>query len=103
MMIEALIFRTYKKDLNNLALQERRLRNQLKEDTAKLERLQQERIAKQQAERKEQAAKMKATPTVPQNGFEFSPPVFKPAATPITTPETPNPLETDVQLDVKAA
>jgi hypothetical protein len=44
-MIEALIFRTYKKDLNNLVLQERRLRNQLKEHTAELFQLQASRDA----------------------------------------------------------
>jgi hypothetical protein len=48
-MLEAHIFRTYQKDLRNLALQERRLRNQLKQDTAELRRLQQEREADESA------------------------------------------------------
>ena len=43
-MLEALIFQTYQKDLRNLALQERRLRSQLKADTAELRRLQAERL-----------------------------------------------------------
>ena len=48
-ILEAHIFRTYQKDLRNLALQERRLRNQLKEDTAELRRLQQERLEQETA------------------------------------------------------
>jgi hypothetical protein len=69
-VLEALIFRTYQKDLRNLALQERRLRNQLKEDTAELRRLQQERQESQTAAPKEEAAPAKPVP----NGFEFSTP-----------------------------
>ena len=44
-MIEALVLRTYQKDFNNLALQERRLRNQLKELTVALSQLQADRDA----------------------------------------------------------
>ena len=42
-LIHAQIFLTYRKDLSNLALQERRLRNQHAADTAKLEQLQKDR------------------------------------------------------------
>jgi hypothetical protein len=42
-LIHARIFMTYREDLNNLALQERRLRSQLAVDTAKLEQLQKDR------------------------------------------------------------
>ena len=42
-MIEALVQRTYRKDLSNLALQESRLRRQLEKFTAKLEQLQDDR------------------------------------------------------------
>jgi hypothetical protein len=44
-MLEALITRTYKKDLNNLALQERRLRSQLEKHVAELTQLQEDREA----------------------------------------------------------
>jgi hypothetical protein len=40
------VFMTYRKDLSNLALQERRLRNQRKTDIAELQLLQQDRIQK---------------------------------------------------------
>ena len=53
-------------DLRNLALQERRLRNQLKEDTTQLRRLQEER----REEEEQEAAETK--PPAVQNGFEFS-------------------------------
>jgi hypothetical protein len=76
-MLEAHIFRTCQKDLRNLALQERRLRNQLKEDTAQLLRLQEERRAATAAE----AEPAKPAPTQP-NGFEFSTPL-------VTTPPAP--------------
>jgi hypothetical protein len=46
-MLEALIDRTYKKDLRNLALQERRLRAQLAKFVAELTQLQEEREALQ--------------------------------------------------------
>jgi hypothetical protein len=44
-MLEALIDRTYKKDLRNLALQERRLRGQLAKFVAELTLLQEDREA----------------------------------------------------------
>jgi hypothetical protein len=71
-MLDAHIFRTYQKDLRNLALQERRLRNQLKQDTAELRRLQAERLAQETAT--EPRASASATAAKPQNGFEFSTP-----------------------------
>jgi hypothetical protein len=42
-MLEALITRTYKKDLQNLALEERRLRGQLEKHIAELKQLQDDR------------------------------------------------------------
>ena len=70
-MLEAHIFRTYQKDLRNLALQERRLRNQLRQDTAELRRLQQERIEQETATEPRASAGATA-PVKPENGFEFS-------------------------------
>ena len=72
-MLEAHIFRTYQKDLRNLALQERRLRSQLKQTTAELQQLQQERREASDATQKEQSSQTKTAPAVP-NGFEFSTP-----------------------------
>jgi hypothetical protein len=46
-LLEALVARTYKKDLSNLALQERRLRGQLEKHVAELKLLQEEREAVQ--------------------------------------------------------
>ena len=43
-------FMTYRRDLCNLALQERRLRNQRQADIAELQQLQKERIEKRQSE-----------------------------------------------------
>jgi hypothetical protein len=45
-LLQGEIFLTYRKDLSNLALQERRLRNQRKADIAELQNLQKERIEK---------------------------------------------------------
>lgn len=45
--LQALIFLTYRKDLSNIALQERRLRNQFKSDVAELQALQKERMEKE--------------------------------------------------------
>ena len=84
-MLEALIFQTFQKDLRNLALQERRLRSQLKADTAELRRLQAERQEKEQ----EQAEAKPATapqPLAAQNGFEFSTPELTP-----NSPSNPQP------------
>jgi hypothetical protein len=49
-LITAEVFLTYRKDLSNLALQERRLRNQRTADIAELQRLQQDRLQKRQNE-----------------------------------------------------
>ena len=78
-MLEALIFQTYQKDLRNLALQERRLRSQLKADTAEVRRLQAERQEKEQeAQKKTDAPKAAPAP----NGFEFSTPEITPSPNP---------------------
>jgi hypothetical protein len=60
-LIQAEIFMTYRKDFSNLALQERRLRNQRKADIAELRELQKERL-----EKAARAAKK------PAGGFDFS-------------------------------
>jgi hypothetical protein len=91
-VLEALIFRTNQKDLRNLALQERRLRNQLKEDTAELRRLQQER-QEAQAAPKEQTTQPKPVP----NGFEFSTPPE------LIAPEPAQPDSIDSALEAIAA
>jgi hypothetical protein len=78
-MLEALIFQTFQKDLRNLALQERRLRSQLKADTAEVRRLQAERQEKEQeAQKKTDAPKAAPAP----NGFEFSTPEITPSPNP---------------------
>jgi hypothetical protein len=46
--LEALVFITYQKDLHNIALQERRLRNQYKSDVVELQILQKQRLEKEQ-------------------------------------------------------
>jgi hypothetical protein len=61
-LIQAEVFRAYRRDLSNLALQERRLRNQRAADIAELKALQQERIQKAQ-----QDPAMRST-----NGFVFT-------------------------------
>jgi hypothetical protein len=48
-LITAEVYLTYRKDLSNLALQERRLRNQCKADVAALQQLQQERAGQEKA------------------------------------------------------
>jgi hypothetical protein len=48
-LITAEVYLTYRKDLSNLALQERRLRNQCKADVAALKQLQQERAGQEKA------------------------------------------------------
>ena len=54
-LITGEILMAYRRDLNNLALQERRLRNQMKSDQAKLKALKDERI-----ERKEEKSRIQA-------------------------------------------
>jgi hypothetical protein len=92
-MLEALIFRTYQKDLRNLALQERRLRSQLKADTVELRHLQ-----AQRREAQTTAPQPKPAATQPQNGFEFSTPVFTPATTPSGTLPSSDQKENAIQM-----
>ncbi len=97
-MLEAHIFRTYQKDLRNLALQERRLRNQLKQDTAELRRLQQERLETAAAE-----AEAKPKPAAVPNGFEFSTPPTHFASQPAPAPETAQPDQINLKTEAAAA
>jgi hypothetical protein len=60
------IFMTYRRDLNNLALQERRLRNQRAADIAELKSIQTERLEKAAREPKKTSL-----------GFDFSPAEFQ--------------------------
>ena len=66
-LIEAQIFRSYRKDLNNLSIQESRLRRQREKDTAELKQLQHERCERTRRESKPRSAR-----ELPSNGFEFS-------------------------------
>jgi len=100
-MLEAHIFRTYQKDLRNLALQERRLRNQLKEDTAELRRLQQERIEQETATEPRPSAS--ATAGKPKNGFEFSTPPNQAAHEPVPGPEPAQPDQINLKSEAIAA
>ncbi len=75
--LEALIFRTYRKDFNNLHLQERRLRSQLEKQVAELKELQEMREILAIPRRNEAvAAHSAATAKEPFDpskfGFEFS-------------------------------
>jgi hypothetical protein len=100
-MLEAHIFRTYQKDLRNLALQERRLRNQLKQDTAELRRLQQERLEQDTAT--EPRASASATAGKPKNGFEFSTPPTPAVHEPVPTPDTTQPDQINLKTAASAA
>jgi hypothetical protein len=77
-MLEALIFRTYRKDLSNLALQESRLNKQLEKHKAQLNQLQQDRESLALERRNAamlafDAAKTKKEPfNAAEFGFEFS-------------------------------
>ncbi len=95
-MLEAHIFRTYQKDLRNLALQERRLRNQLKQDTAELRRLQQERL-------ETAAAELEAKPATVQNGFEFSTSPNQAPHQPVPAPDLAQPDQTNLKTEAIAA
>jgi hypothetical protein len=98
-MLEALIFQTFQKDLRNLALQERRLRSQLKADTAELRRLRAER---QEKEKEQEEAKPAATPQpATPNGFEFSTPEITPDSP--TTPQAEITQETEMTTEATAA
>jgi len=103
-MLEAHIFRTYQKDLRNLALQERRLRNQLKQITAGLRQLQQERReAAEAAEAEAAKTKEESAPPKVQNGFEFSTPPTPPAPVPVPAPEPPAADQANLKSEALAA
>jgi hypothetical protein len=72
-LIDAEIFLTYRKDFSNLALQERRLRNQRNADIAQLETLQKDRRDKQTADLKRALALYKSTRKL---GVAFEPAFF---------------------------
>ena len=72
-LIQAQIFLTYRKDLTNLSLQERRLRNQRDTDIAQLEKLQSERRTKQAADLKRAIALYKSAQ---QRNISFDPAAF---------------------------
>jgi hypothetical protein len=97
-MLEAQIFRTFQKDLRNLALQERRLRNQLKEDTAELRCLQQERLEPTPKTGTEPCASASEPAATAPIGFEFSTP---PTPTASETSPAPQPAAPD-QVDLKS-
>ncbi len=89
--LEILVSRAYEKDLRNLSLQERRLRNYLKADAAELHRVQAARLAAAELPADPPAAStaahqpppsQAAPSTLPsQNGFEFSTPAPAPEET----------------------
>ena len=72
-LIDAEIFMTFRRDFSNLALQERRLRNQRAADIPQLEKLQKERRDKQAADLKRATALYKSTR---QLGVPFDPAFF---------------------------
>ena len=61
----------YKKDFSNIALQERRLRNQRKEDLLELKTLQQERLEKEKAERDHLKNEMKRAERIVETARTF--------------------------------
>ena len=67
------IFMTYRKDLGNLALQERRLRNQRKADVAELQQLQKDRLEKHQQDLQRATALYK---DAQKRGLDFDPAFF---------------------------
>jgi hypothetical protein len=74
-LIEHHIFVTYSRQLNNLSIQESRLRRYYAKDMAELKSLQAERLAAQPAEPAEAVpavAPAAQAPAIPENGFEFS-------------------------------
>jgi len=72
-LIDAEIFMTFRRDFSNLALQERRLRNQRSTDIAELEKLQKDRREKQAADVKRATALYKSTRKL---GVPFEPAFF---------------------------
>jgi len=71
-LITAEIFLTYRKDFANLALQERRLRNQRKADIAELTQLQKDRAEKEKELLKKRCHELPRDVDLPENGFDFS-------------------------------
>ena len=72
-LIDAEIFMTFRKDFSNLALQERRLRNQRNADVAQLAQIQKDRRDKQAADLKRALALYKSTRKL---GVAFEPAFF---------------------------
>jgi len=72
-LIDTEIFMTFRKDFSNLALQERRLRNQRNADVAQLEQLQKDRREKHAADLKRATALYKSTRKI---GVPFEPAFF---------------------------
>ena len=72
-LIDAEIFMTFRRDFSNLALQERRLRNQRNADVAELEKLQKERRDKQAADLKRATALYQSSRKL---GVPFEPAFF---------------------------
>lgn len=71
--IEAKTFLAYQRQINNLSIQESRLRRQCEKDTAELARLQQLRAESERASARNAAAQMPAAkPYSEEIGFEFS-------------------------------
>ncbi|MBV9301322.1 MAG: hypothetical protein JOY62_17105 [Acidobacteriaceae bacterium] len=77
-LIEAQVFLTYRKDLNNLSIQEARLRKQREKDQAELQKLQHERKQRRENQMTQawqlyhQAQKAGAVFDAAEFGFEFS-------------------------------
>jgi hypothetical protein len=84
-LIQGEIFITYRRDLSNLALQERRLRNQRQADQAELKALQQERVDKEKEEKQKRQNEIRRADKIYSNaekcdikfdfaefGFDFS-------------------------------
>ena len=73
-LIEAKTFLAYQRQLNNLSIQESRLRRQCEKDTAELTRLQQLRAQTERAKAKTAAATSKPQSIPDKIGFEFATP-----------------------------
>lgn len=73
LLVEAKTFMAYQRQLNNLSIQESRLRRQAEKDTAELSRLQQSRAAAERAETAtRKAVAPAAKPQTHEIGFEFA-------------------------------
>jgi hypothetical protein len=80
-LIEAKTFVAYQRQLNNLSIQESRLRRQCEKDTAELNRLQELRAQTERAKAKAAASTPKSQPLPNHIGFEFSNPAIHPLET----------------------